>query len=140
MMENNNQFRIIVLDDNEFYNRILSKEIRSYTDMLKFAFEKKIEFDIQSYISAIDCFASIHPETDLVFMDYFLDNKINATDLFQSIKKKCPKCKVVILSQTKTIGQVLEMFSEEPIQFIYKDENALSKSCMVVNDLVAAKK
>lgn len=138
-MENNLQFRIIVLDDNEFYSRILSKEIKSYTDMLQFAFEKKFAFDIQTYTSAIDCINTLHPDTDLIFLDYFLDNKLNASDLLQSIKKKCKNCKVVILSQTKTIGDVLKMFAEEPILFIYKDEKALAKSCKVVDELVTAR-
>lgn len=133
------QYKIIVLDDNAFYNKILTKRIKSYAEMLTIAFEKNFEFDIQSYTSAQECINDLQADTDIVFMDYFLDNKITAFDLLTAAQKKCKDCKFVIISQTKKIGAILQLYAADAseIEFICKDEDALSKSCMVVNDIVS---
>lgn len=138
-MKTPNKFVITVLDDNVFYNRILTKRLKSYTDMLGFAFEKDYEFDIRSYTAAKDCLNELHEDTDVVFLDYFLDNKINAADLLESIRLKCKTCKIVVISQMQTIGTVLQLLPENSVEFIYKDEEALSKSCMIVDDIVTAR-
>jgi response regulator of citrate/malate metabolism len=138
-MKNELQYKIVVLDDNSFYNRILTKRIKSYAEMLSVAFAKDFQFDIHSYTNAQDCIKDLEPDTDLLFLDYFLDNKINAPDLLQTIKKNCADCKLVIISQAKNIGTVLQLVAPNPVDFIYKDEEALSKSCMILDDMVSAR-
>jgi len=134
-----NKFTIVVLDDNAFYNDILTKRIKSYTDMLSFAFNKDYKFDLQSYTSATDCIRNLKKDTDIFFIDYFLDNKINASDLLAKIQNKCWHCKVVVISNTKSIGAILQVLEEDTITFIYKDEDAFSKSCMIVDEIVSSR-
>ncbi len=134
-----NKFTIVVLDDNAFYSAILSKRIKTYAKMLSFAFNKNYEFDIKSYTTAIDCIKNLKRDTDIFFIDFFLDNKIKASDLFGKIRKMCNHCKVVVISNTRNIGILLRLFPEEAITFIYKDEDALSKSCMIIDEVVTSR-
>jgi DNA-binding NtrC family response regulator len=139
-MKTGNDFKIAVLDDNEFYNLVFTKRINSYTEMLSRAYKNKCNFEIQSFTNSADCLRDISPETDVVFLDYFLDNKVKAPDLLSDIKKKCRDCKIVVMSNTRNIGNILRMFAEDEVEFVYKDEeDALLKSCMIVEDIVQAR-
>ena len=135
---NKNKFKIMVLEDNVFYNNILTKRIMSYVEMLSFAFNTNYKFDLQSYTTAYEGIKNLKSDTDIVFIDYFLDHKINASDLFDKIRTKCRNCKIVVISNIKTIAPILQFFTNDAITFIYKDEEALTKMCRIVDEVVTA--
>ncbi len=41
------QIKIMVLDDSEFYNSVLTKQLKNFTDVLSYL--KNVTFDIQSF-------------------------------------------------------------------------------------------
>lgn len=133
-MEDKKQFKIVVLEDNEFFNHLLTRKLENFTEEL--AMDKNdCEFEIQSFTNARDCVQNINPDTDVAFVDYYLDNT-TALDLLQKIKEKCRKCKIIIISQIDNLKTAYQTMLEGAYEFILKDQRALSKTTEIVEDLV----
>jgi DNA-binding NtrC family response regulator len=128
------QFKIIVLEDNEFYNNILTRQLKNYTDELEEG--KGCTFDIESYTNAGDCIRNLKPDTDIAIVDYYLGDSKNAMDILKAIKEKCDHCRVVIISQFKNIKTYYETLNNGAYHFIFKDKQALAKSCYVIEDII----
>lgn len=128
------QFKIVVLEDNEFYNTILTKHLKNYINELELG--KEMSFDVESYTNANDCIRNLKPETDIAIVDYYLGDNKNALDILKTIKEKCDHCKVIIISQFKNLKTYYQTLNEGAYHFIFKDRNALSKSCLTVEDII----
>jgi DNA-binding NtrC family response regulator len=127
-------FRILVLEDNEIFNDLLSKQLEQYTSSL--AMHKSCLFDIQSFTSSSDCLRNLKNDTDIAFVDYYLENGVTGSDILKKIKEKCWDCKVIIISRVKSSKTSITAISEGAMDFIFKDINALPKSCFIVEDIV----
>jgi len=128
------QFKIIVLEDNEFYNNILTRQVKNYTE--KLALAKGYSFNIDSYTNAKDCLRNLKADTDIAIVDYYLGQSINALDILKEIKNKCEHCKVIIISQYKNLKTYYQTLNEGAYHFIFKDRDALSRSCIIIEDIV----
>jgi len=128
------QFKIVVLEDNEFYNTMLTRQLKKFTDEL--GIERGYDFEIDSYTNAHDCIRNLKSETDIAILDYYLGESMNALEILQKIKEKCSHCKVIIISQFRNIKTYYQTLNQGAYHFIFKDGNALSNSCMVVGDIV----
>ncbi len=136
-MKNLKQIKIAILEDSEYFNELMKKRILNYSEMLSYDLHKEYKIKINAYLSAQDCLHKIDPETDLVFADFFLEDKITAWDLLKAIQEKCHKCKIVIMSQNKNIGHLLNLVDDQKITFIYKDDDAYIKGYRVVFDIAS---
>ena len=128
------QFKIVVLEDNEFYNNILTRQLKNYTNEI--SFDKGYTFTIDSYISAHDCVRNLKPDTDIAIIDYYLGESTNALDILKVIQEKCVNCKVIIISQFKNIKTYHQTLNQGAYHFIPKDQDALAKSCYIVEDII----
>ena len=128
------QFKIVVVEDNEFYNNILTRQLKNFTEGL--AIDRGLSFEIDSYTNAHDFLRNLKKETDIAILDYYLGDSLNGAEILKAIKKKCEHCKVVIISQLKNIKTYYQTLNEGAYHFIHKDRNALSNSCTVVEDII----
>lgn len=135
MKTENQNIRIVVLDDSDFYNRLLTRQLESYTRAISKATDFK--FSIESYAHADDCIRNLKFDTDIAFLDYYLGNGVTAQDVIREIRKNCNNCKVVVVSKTRnafTEGKSLEQGASA---FLFKlDKYTLQKSCFFVDELV----
>ena len=133
-METNNQFKIVVLEDNDFYNQLLTRQLENYTGEI--AKDKGYSFDISSYTNATDFLKNLKTDTDIAFVDYYLGESKNGLEVLKIIKQKCPDCKVVIISRENNIKTSLQTLNEGAYTFIYKDQGALIESCVLVEEII----
>ena len=119
------QFKIIILDDSVFYNKLLTKQIEEHTEDLMY--NKGCNFNIRSYIDSTTFLNNLEKDTDIAFVDYHLGQGLNGGDLIKKIEAHCLNCKIVIVSQNKNVQTVIDSVSEGSTAFIYKDENALDR-------------
>lgn len=134
-MENlKKHFKIVVLEDNEFYNMILTRKLKQFTNDLEA--ELGCLFEIDSYTNPDDCIRNLKSETDIAILDYYLGESKNALEILKKIKAKCDHCKIIIISQFKNIKTSYQTLNEGAYHFILKDAKALINSCMVVGDIV----
>lgn len=126
-------FKIVILEDNDFYNHLLTRQLQSYTDAI--AEDKGYAIEIQSYTTAADCIRNLKPDTDVVILDYYLGDS-NGLEVLKSIHEKSPGCKVIVMSQVKNMKTSFETLNAGAVTFIYKDRDALMQSCYVVEEIM----
>lgn len=127
-------YKIVVLEDNEFYNTLLTRKLKQFTEEL--SLELNCVFEIDSYTNANDCIRNLKTETDIAILDYYLGESKNALDILEKIKSKCAHCKIIIISQFENIKTSYQTLNQGAYHFILKDKKALANSCMVVGDIV----
>lgn len=132
-MRSQKNFRIIVLEDNEFYNRLLTKQLQNYTDII--SAQKNYSFEINSYLHTVDCLTNLKEDTDIAFVDFYLDN-ITGLEVIKKIKEKSPDCKIIIISQVQNVNTTRNTISEGAFEYIFKDRNALARSCFILEDII----
>ena len=132
-MKTPNHFNVIVLEDSDFYNSILTRQLQTYTDSI--AADKSFSYDIHSYTNTGDCIRNLKPETDIAFLDYYL-NDGNALDVMKKIKQRCIDCKIIILSQIKTIRISVQTLNEGASDFISKDRYTLARCCYILEEII----
>lgn len=127
-------FKIVVLDDNEFYNNMLTRQLKRFTEDL--ASERGCSFEINSYTSAYDCLRNLKEETDIAILDYYLGDSMNALKMLEAIKEKCRHCKVIVISQIRNAKTCYQTLDQGAYHFILKDRQAFFNSCSVVENIV----
>lgn len=133
-METNSEFKIVVLEDNDFYNNLLTRQLENYTGEI--ATDKGYKFEINSYTNATDCLKNIKSDTDIAFVDYYLGESKNGLDVLKIIKQKSPHCKVVVISRENNMKTSFQTLNEGAYTFIYKDRDALIESCYLVDEII----
>src|ERR1700756_2327568 len=118
-MKSQTHFKIVVLEDSDFYNNLLTMQLQRYTNNI--AADKHCSFEIQSYTNVNDCMRNLNSDTDIAFVDYYLSDSKNALDILKQIKQKCDHCKVIVISQVKNIKTSLQTIKEGAVEFICKD-------------------
>jgi DNA-binding NtrC family response regulator len=129
--------RIAVVEDNEYYNHLLTSGLKVHLASLPYA--SMIHFEINSYTNAHDALVNITKNTDIVFLDYYLGDMFTGLDILRKIKKVNPHCKVVMLSQVKNLQTSLIPLLEGASDFVFKDAMAISKSCQTASQLIDQK-
>jgi CheY-like chemotaxis protein len=129
--------RIAVVEDNEYYNHLLTSGLKVHIASLPCA--DSVHFEINSYTSAHDALVNITKSTDIVFLDYYLGDMFTGLDILRKIKKANPQCKVVMLSQVKNLQTSLIPLLEGASDFVFKDHLAISKSCQTAALLIDQK-
>lgn len=137
MKEEKKIFRIVILEDSDFFNSLLTRQLEQFTKMLEL--ERNCRFEIQSFTSVADCMRNFKNDTDIAFIDYYLGNGITGFDVLKKIKQRGGDCKVIIMSQAKNIKTKATCVTEGVLEFIFKDTRALPKSCFILEDVVEAR-
>lgn len=134
MKEEKKVFRIVVIEDSEFFNSVLTRQLQNYADAL--ALERNCKFEIRSFTSPADCIRNMNEETDVAFVDFYLGNGITAVEMLEKIKRKCKNCKVIVISQVRSMKTSIMTITKGALDFIFKDVNALARACFIVEELV----
>jgi DNA-binding NtrC family response regulator len=130
----NNKIKIIVVEDNEFYNSMLSRQLEYSAKALKDY--KAYDYEILSYTSVKDCLRNISDDINIAFLDYYLGEGFTAFDVMEKIKEKCPKCKIIIISRTEDELTASKLISNGAMEFLAKDKNAFLQSGYILEDII----
>ncbi len=128
-------FKIVIVEDDEFYNKLLTRYIKRYIGQI--ALLKGFTFEIKSYSTFGDCVRNLEEDTDIMITDYYLNDGYNAMDMLDSVKRKAYLCKVVVLSQIQSINTAICTLLEGACEFIYKDKRAPEKSSFIIEDIIS---
>lgn len=133
-MKDRKLIKIIVMEDNEMYNALLTKKLELFTESL--SLDTRYDFEISSYTSLADFIKNIREDTDIIFMDYFLVKNITALDVIAKVKQVCGDCKVFIISRTNDADIIHRIYENGIDDFIFKDKYALAHSCFLLKKAV----
>lgn len=133
-METRQYFKIVIVEDNDFYNRIVSRYLKNYLDNLSLA--KQFNFDLQSFTSFDDFSRNYTADTTIVLSDYYLNNGYNALHVLEVVRKADSNAKVIVLSQMQNMFTSIYPLLEGACEFIHKDKKALEKSVYVIEEIL----
>ena len=70
MIANDNNIKIVIVEDNKFFNNALTQKIKQHTNELREQY--KVDFTIESYVNSEDFIMNIRNDIDIIFTDFYL--------------------------------------------------------------------
>lgn len=136
-MKPKRNIRIVIIEDNEFYNQLLTRQLKNYIEPI--ADDNRFYFEINSYTNPFDCLRNLKSDTDIAFIDYYLGDSVTGIDIMKTIKQKSPDCNVIILSRVKSTRTSLLSLLAGASEFIFKDMQALTRSCYIAEEIIQSR-
>ncbi|MES2588884.1 MAG: response regulator [Bacteroidota bacterium] len=115
-----NPINIVILEDNEYYNKLLTKRINQ--KMNELSEDNLIPYFIKSYSNYSEFLSNFKTDTHVAFIDFFLDDEKTGLDVLYKIKKNCVNCKVIILSDHKNFDNLTLCLNKGASGIIFKDD------------------
>lgn len=134
------KIKIIVIEDDAYYAKLLEKHIGHHLTRE----EAELEYDIRIYQTAQDALQNLEKDTDIVIMDYYLENDngevlFPGLDLLRTIKSYCEHCKTVVVSADDNQELTMKLFREGIYEFVVKDKNATDNLSTTLRKIIGDK-
>ncbi|HRG59276.1 MAG TPA: hypothetical protein PK323_09985 [Bacteroidia bacterium] len=126
-------FKIVILEDDDFYNRVLTHFLKKNLEDLGMI--KGFTVNISSYTSYRDCCLNLQKDIDIVFSDYYLNDGFSASLLVEELHKKGINCKIIIMSRLQNIQTSIAPFLNGTAEFIQKNKMSL-KRCLDISEAI----
>lgn len=131
------KFKIAVLEDNLFYNRLLKRHMEDYFENLGVL--TNCVFSIKSYTNTNDFVENLSENTDVALIDFYLQEGETALRVMEKVKEKSQNCKIIIISGVKNIQTYYKTFWMGAVDFIKKDPSAPLRSCRIIESIFSEK-
>lgn len=131
------KFKIAILEDNLFYNKLLKKQLEDYFENLGVL--NNCVFSIKAFTNTNDFIDNLSANTDVVLLDFYLQDGETALKVMEKIKHKSDNCKVIIISGVKNIHTYYKTFWLGAVDFITKDRTAPIRSCRLIEAIYIEK-
>lgn len=129
MKERKQNIQVVLVEDNPYYNRLITKYVRT---ICSGSFFSDFQFTIKSYLSAHECIENMEDDWNILILDYFLFNRdeddiLNGADVLKETQKYCPDCNVIILSSLKSESKILKLQEEGIYAYVDKNVSSLNR-------------
>jgi CheY-like chemotaxis protein len=131
---------VLVIDDNEYYNKLLSDAIlQSAASALH---DKKYKLVVRSFTDAGDYIKQIKSgelrcEDSIVFVDYYLGKGINGAHIIKLMKESSCDTVIVLLSQSNAVKDKNNLINYD--YFVIKDNLAPALCCLYLKQFIENK-
>ncbi|MGE4288355.1 MAG: sigma-54-dependent transcriptional regulator [Salinivirgaceae bacterium] len=120
-------FTVFVVEDNEWYNKLLVHNISLNPD-----------YRVEPYFKGKDCLKNLYKLPDVITLDYRLPD-MTGLELLQKIKQENPEIQVVLISEQDDIDVVVDLLKLGAYDYIVKSndirERLLNTLRNINNDL-----
>lgn len=106
-----NSFLIYVVEDNEWYNKLLVHTLSLNPD-----------YEIVSFKNGKDALKELEREPDLVTVDYRLPD-LNGFDIIDAIKADSPSTEVIVISEQEEIETAIGLMREGAYDYLVKSKD-----------------
>ncbi|HNS42201.1 MAG TPA: sigma-54 dependent transcriptional regulator [Taishania sp.] len=120
---NNNDFLIYVVEDNEWYNKLLVHTISLNPD-----------FEVKSFFSGEEMLKNLTPKVKVITLDYRLGDT-TGDQLLPLIKKVSPSTEVIVVSEQSDISVAIELLKLGAYDYIVKSEDIKSRILNSINHI-----
>lgn len=130
--------KILVVEDDTFYNVLLLKQLKNICDDFDYP---DVEFDIRSFRSGQAAINNLEEDLNIMILDYFLEDEtqetpVNGDQVLDAVNKKCRNCKVIMVSGQKHILLAVEMMKKGIFDYVDKNRHASSRIGTIVKDIL----
>ncbi|HBL76843.1 MAG: regulator [Bacteroidetes bacterium GWF2_42_66] len=116
-------FKIFVVEDDEWYNRLLVHNLSLIPD-----------YDIRSFKTGKDCLSNLMYEPDVITLDYRLPD-MKGLEVLKQIKEKNEDIQVVLISEQDDIEVVVELLKHGAYDYIVKSRDIKERLLNTVNNI-----
>jgi len=103
-------FRIFVVEDNEWYNRLLVHTL-----------SMDPEYEVKSFRTGTELLDSLHESPDAITLDYRLPD-VKGNDLLRKIRQRDESIEVIVISEQEDVQTALDLLREGAFDYLVKNE------------------
>lgn len=130
-MHQSTTFKIIVLEDHFYTNKILSKYVEQ---IARESVPANVQVEVSSYKSGILCMLETDKGVNIAILDYYLTHdtgdtcvQLNGLEIMRFIHKIAPNCKMIMVSALRNKSIVDNLKEEGVFAYIDKHTNSHEK-------------
>jgi len=116
-------FKIFVVEDNEWYNKLLVHNISLNPD-----------YEVESFLNAKDCLAGLYKKPDVITLDYRLPD-MTGLEMLQKIKQENNDIQIVLISEQDDIEVVVELLKKGAYDYIVKSNDIRERLLNTLNNI-----
>ena len=116
-------FKIFVVEDDEWYSRLLVHTLSLNPD-----------YEIQSFGTGKECLANLHQEPDVITLDYRLPD-MKGLDVLKQIKEINDDIQIILISEQDDIGVVVTLLQNGAFDYIVKSKDIRERLLNTVNNI-----
>lgn len=116
-------FTVFVLEDDEWYNKLLAHTISLNPD-----------YQLKCFFSAKDLYKSIHEKPEVVTLDYRLPDT-TGEEVLEKIKQLSPDTEVIIISEQDNIETALNLLKRGAYDYLVKEKNIKDRLLAIINNV-----
>ena len=119
-MENSNQFKFFIVDDDIFCANLYEHYLLNlnYTD-------------ITYYDNGNDCLNNLDQKPDIIFLDHNMED-ITGFEVLKKIKRQNPNIYVIMISGQKNIKTAVDALKYGAFDYIIKDNSVCEKMNLII--------
>lgn len=110
-MSGEKPFKIFVVEDNDWYNRLLLHTLGMNPD-----------YEIRSFFDGNSCLENLHEEPDVITLDYRLPD-LSGLEVLKRIKEYDHEIQVVLISEQNDIDTVVDLLKYGAYDYIVKSKD-----------------
>ncbi|MFI5164810.1 MAG: sigma-54-dependent transcriptional regulator, partial [Bacteroidia bacterium] len=119
----NSEFKIFVVEDNEWYCEMLAHHLSLNPD-----------YHVKKFFSGDEILRAIHENPAIVCLDYSLPDK-NGSEILKKIKEFNPDIQVIIISGQEDIGVAVKLLKEGAYDYLLKNEETKDMLWNAINNI-----
>src|SRR5512133_2309223 len=116
-------FKIFVVEDDEWYNRLLVHTLSLNPD-----------YEIQSFTNGKDCLANLHQQPDVITLDYRLPD-MKGLEVLKQIKELNEDIQIILISEQDDIEVVVTLLQSGAFDYIVKSKDIRERLLNTVNNI-----
>ncbi len=116
-------FKIFVVEDDEWYNRLLVHTLSLNPD-----------YEIQSFTSGKDCLANLYQQPDVITLDYRLPD-MKGLEVLKQIKEINEDIQIILISEQDDIEVVVTLLRLGAYDYIVKSKDIRERLLNTVNNI-----
>ncbi|HEX7585934.1 MAG TPA: sigma-54 dependent transcriptional regulator [Prolixibacteraceae bacterium] len=116
-------FKIFVVEDDEWYNRLLVHTLSLNPD-----------YEIQSFTTGKDCLANLHQEPDIITLDYRLPD-MKGLEVLKQIKEINEDIDIILISEQDDIEVVVTLLRLGAYDYIVKSKDIRERLLNTVSNI-----
>lgn len=120
---NEKPFRIFVVEDDEWYNRLLVHNLSLNPD-----------YDIESFTTGKECLDNLYKSPDVITLDYRLPD-IQGLEILKRIKQENEEIQVILISEQSEIEVVVELLKHGAYDYIVKSRDIRERLLNTVQNI-----
>jgi two-component system response regulator AtoC len=115
--------KIFVVEDNEWYNRLLVHNLSLNPD-----------YEVVSFLNGKDCLNHLNENPDIITLDYRLPD-MTGYDILLKVKKENEDIEVILISEQDDIEVVVELLKHGAFDYIVKTNDIKERLLNTVNNI-----